>query len=147
MSIDLNPTHGSAALPTQESALDQALGRLLAVPALPDGFRNRLLGVVLQESLHSIEARRQALAREHTQSLQRLRSGHVHLQRDTLALLLMSAFAAGTVVHRALPWLQQTLGIGSGVALPLLALVIGMAAGVSVWIERFGWPRMSIAGD
>jgi hypothetical protein len=128
--------------PSDASSLpvDDALDRTLIAPALPDGFRARVLTAVLCESLRQVEDRRQVLEREHAQALQQLRHGHLLSQRHTLALITASAFAAGACANLALPWLQGNLGLDSAVAIPLIALLIGAATGASVWVERFGRP-------
>lgn len=132
--------------PTPESAdthpaLHQALAQVLPPPALPSGFRAQLLAAVHREGLHNLAHRRQALEREHALALQQLQRGHVHLKRDTLAMVVATAFTAGTLASLALPWLQETFEFSGAVAMPLLAIAIGMMTGASVWWDRLGRAR------
>lgn len=124
----------------QEQALDIALAQVLSAPLLPRGFREQLLAAAWRDNLQRVEARRQVLEREHALAMENIRKNHVILQRDTLAMILGIAFTAGACVHLALPWLQQTWGIDATVAGPVLALVIGLAAGASVWADQLGRP-------
>lgn len=121
--------------------LHSALQKTLAKPTLPEGFRARVLTQVLNEQVQQLEARRLALELEHARQMQQLRHGHVLLQRDTLALIAVSAFAAGTCASLAVPWLRESLGLDSALTVPLIALVIGLTTGASVWVERFGKPK------
>ena len=120
--------------------LHSALQKALIPPVLPDGFRAHVLANVLNDRLQEVELRRKALEREHAQALQQLRRGHVLLQRDTLALIAACAFAAGACANLAVPWLRDALGLDSAVTMPAIALMIGLIAGASVWVERFGKP-------
>jgi hypothetical protein len=120
--------------------LDRALTTCLVAPALPAEFRARVMASVLAEQLQELTERRHQLEAEHAQELARLKRGHVLLKRDTLALVTASAFAAGACAQIAIPWLQLHLEFDSAMTAPLLALLIGMAAGASVWAERFGKP-------
>ena len=135
--MPMNSMSTSEPTPQQERLLDLALQQALATPPLPDGFRAGLMSAVLQQALVDVASRKRALELEHAQSLQQLRRGHVRLQRDTLALLLLIAFTAGACTHLALPWLHSVLGIEPSAAMPALALVIGLAASASVWLDRF----------
>jgi len=121
--------------------LHGALQKALAKPALPEGFRSRVMAKVLDDQLQQLEARRQALELEHANAMQQLRRGHVLLQRDTLALITVSAFAAGTCASLAVPWLRDAFGLDSALTVPMIALVIGCVTGANVWVERFGKPR------
>ncbi len=120
--------------------LHGALQKVLAQPALPEGFRASVLATVLSDRLQEVEARRKLLELEHVRALQQLRAGHVLLQRDTLALIVAGAFAAGACANLAVPWLREAYGLDSAFTMPALALLIGAAAGASVWISRFGKP-------
>lgn len=95
---------------------------------------------VLHEQLQQVEARRLALELEHAEVMRQFRRGHVLLQRDTLALITVCAFAAGTCASLAVPWLQDAFHLDSAVTVPVIALVIGLATGASAWVERFGKP-------
>ena len=123
-----------------DQRLHHALQQALIAPALPDGFRARVLAEVLADQLQQVEARRLALELEHAQAMQTLHRGHVLLQRDTLALITVIAFAAGTCASLAVPWLRDVFQIDSAVTVPVMAVVIGLGAGFSAWVERFGKP-------
>ena len=131
-------TQTDADLP--DDPLDSALATCLVAPALPAEFRARVMASVLAEQLQEITVRRRQLEAEHAQELARLKRGHVLLKRDTLALVTASAFAAGACAQIAIPWLQLHMEFDSAMTAPLLALLIGVAAGASVWAERFGKP-------
>jgi hypothetical protein len=120
--------------------LHEALQQTLAPPLLPEGFRVRVLSQVLDDQLQQVEARRLALELEHFRAMQQLRRGHAQLQRDTLALITVCAFAAGTCAHLAVPWINETFNLDSALTVPMIALVIGLASGASAWVERFGNP-------
>ena len=123
--------------PEHDRALDLALQSALRAPALPDGFRARVLHAALQESLRDLEARKRALDVEHVQARQRLHRSYVRMSRDTLALIVVVAFAAGALANLALPWLHSAMAIDQAVSAPVLALVIGLCAGACVWRDRF----------
>jgi hypothetical protein len=120
--------------------LHDALQKTLTPPPLPEGFHARVLAQVLDDQLQQLEARRLALELEHAKAMQQLRRGHVLLQRDTLALITVFAFAAGTCAHLAVPWINETFNLDSALTVPMIALVIGLATGASAWVERFGKP-------
>lgn len=127
-----------------DKALDRALSRALPQPTLPAGFQASLHAALVNEVTLDLARQRRRLEQEqqeHARHLQALQSGYVRMKRDTLAMVLAVAFSAGAVTHWALPWLHATLGVDLSELVPLLAVAIGMAAGASVWIERFGLPR------
>jgi len=118
--------------------LNQGLRQALVPVPLPTTFRTQLMATVHLEGLQSLAQRRQELEREHAQALQQLHSGHVRLQRDTLALVVAAAFTAGTCANLALPWLNDALGASAAAVMPLVAVLIGVATGASVWWDRLG---------
>ena len=122
-------------------ALDQALAAALSAPALPAGFDTRLHAARAAEAAGDVARQRRRLEEEHARELAALRSGYVRVRRDTLAMVLGVAFTAGALVAWAVPWLRQTLGVDLSTMLPLLAVAVGMTAGATAWVERFGWPR------
>jgi hypothetical protein len=126
--------------PLPEDSLDRALAACIVAPALPDAFRSNIVAAVLTGQLQSFAVRRQQLEVEHAQELLRLRKGHILLKRDTLVLVAACAFAAGACAQVALPWLHTHFDLDIAVFAPLLALLIGLAAGASVWADRFGKP-------
>ena len=121
---------------TTIQSLDLALQKVLTSPHQPAGFRARLLSKVWEEQLRDVQADKQALEQEHAQALERLRKNHVRMQRDTLAMIVGIAFAAGALAHRLFPWLQSTLGPEAATALPLLAVAIGMLSAAFVLPSR-----------
>jgi H+/Cl- antiporter ClcA len=46
-----------------------------------------------------------------------------------------------------LPWLYKQAGSDLSLTMPLVAAVIGAAAGASIWIERFGRAARQSAAD
>lgn len=127
-----------------DRALDHALARSLPQPALPAGFQARLHASLVNEATLDLARQRRRLEQEqqeHARHLAALQSGYVRMKRDTLATVLAVAFSGGAVAHWALPWLRQNVGVDLSELVPLLAVAIGMVAGASVWIERFGLPR------
>lgn len=123
--------------PEQDRALDLALQQTLCPPRVPDGFRSRLLNAVLQETVQDVAVRKRALDLEYKQARLRLHRGYVRISRDTLALIVVLAFTAGALANLVLPWLQSFLSVDMAASAPMLALVIGLCAGASVWWDRF----------
>jgi hypothetical protein len=123
-----------------EETLDRALATCIVAPALPDAFRSRVVAAVLTEQLQSFSQRSQQLEADQAQELERLRRGHILLKRDTLILVTACAFAAGICAQMVLPWLHSRFELDSALTAPLVAMLIGLAAGYSVWTERFGRP-------
>ena len=118
-------------------ALDRALQDAFTAPPLPIDFRMAVRDRILHERMQHLEARRHELEREHTLALEQMRQGHVRLQRDTLAMIMGVAFAAGACAHLALPWLQNLMGMDGALTLPLLAVTVGLVAGGSFLPSRF----------
>ncbi|HEX5686971.1 MAG TPA: hypothetical protein VFY73_23410 [Ideonella sp.] len=129
-----------------DRALDQALAHSLPAPELPAGFHARLQAALADEAAHDLARQRRELEAEHARQLALLQRGYVRVKRDTLAMVLAVAFSAGAVVHWALPWLHETAGIDLSELVPLIAVVIGLVAGASVWVERFGVPSAQMRG-
>lgn len=123
-----------------EDRLDRALAGALTAPPLPAGFHARLRAAWARQAADDLARRRRALEDEHARRLAALERGYVRMKRDTLALVLAVAFAAGVAAAWAVPWLRETRGIDLSTLLPLLAVAIGMAAGAGVWVDRFGLP-------
>lgn len=122
--------------------LDRALGTVLKPPALPEGFRQRLMAHMLQHAADDLAAQRQALEAEHAQLRSRLRADHLSLRRDTLALLLLSAFLAGAITVIAAPWVQQALSLEPGLTRPLLFTVSSLSLGALACWRRMGNQRL-----
>ena len=136
----MNPETHLSLVPSDArgAVLHSALQKALAPPALPAGFRAKVLAGVMANQLAEMERRRAELELEHDRALAELRRGHVLLRRDTLALIAVSAFAAGSCAHLALPWLRDVAGLDPSYTVPLIALAIGAASGFSVWADRVG---------
>ncbi len=141
------PAPAPALSAEQDRVLDRALQKALRAPPLPEGFRAGLLSTALRDATCDLASRKRALELEYAQALQRLRRGHIRLQRDTLALFLVIAFTAGACASLALPWLQHVLAIDPAVTLSVLALVIGGVAVASVWLDRFARPGWLFGAD
>jgi hypothetical protein len=126
-------------------ALDQALASCILAPDLPERFRSRVVAAVLTEQLESLAVRREQLEVDHASELAQLQRSHIVLKRNTLILVAACAFAAGTCVQIALPWLHNHFELDSVTTAPLLALLIGLATGAKVWADRFGKPTRFMA--
>lgn len=124
----------------EDQRLHMALQKALTPPPLHEGFRARVMAQVLDDQLQQLEARKLAMELEHAKAMQKFRAGHILMQRDTLALITVCAFAVGTCAHLAVPWINETFNLDSTVTVPMVALVIGLVTGASAWVERFGKP-------
>lgn len=71
-----------------------------------------------------------------------MQADYRHLRRDRLALIIASAFAAGVCMSLLLPGLYSLVGNESAVSVALVATVIALALGLSVWLQRFGKPEL-----
>lgn len=134
----MNPSTPSA--PAAEQALDRALQRALPAPALPEGFRTRLMAALQRQALTDITERRAALEAEHLRLQQQMQRGYVRVRRDTLALGAGLAFASGAVATWALPWLQSCTGLDAATLMPTLALAMGAATTLGVWWLKLRQP-------
>ena len=119
-------------------ALDLGLTRALTAPPLPIHFHERLLSVTTQPRAYTADARRKALEEEYEAERKRLRDGQVHLQRETAAVILGCVFAAGACMHPLLQWIHAIWGVEGSTAMPVLAAVVGLAAGTTALLDRFG---------
>jgi hypothetical protein len=130
--------------PALDTALDSALARALPPPQLPADFRARLTAAIAQEA--AIEAGspplRALLAREERERLREFEAGYLRLRRRTLGTLIGGAFAAGTVVALALPWLRATFGSHTPLILAAAGGLIGLAIGINAWLDHSGAPRL-----
>lgn len=137
MSDDLNMPADAATNSTVPDSLDRALRQIIAPPSVPSGFRSKVMAMI-QDDISDLETRRCALQAQHQREVERLQSGYVQLRRDRLSAVIASTFAMGVCVSSVGPWLYDQVGPDVSLTMPLVAAVIGMAAGASVWIERFG---------
>ncbi|MBK7617414.1 MAG: hypothetical protein KA375_11885 [Vitreoscilla sp.] len=122
--------------PSAEQMLDQALTQALTPPALPEGFRWKLMAAMQQATLDDIAQRRAALEAEHQRLQYDMQQGYVRVRRDTLVLGVALAFASGAVAAVALPWLQARTGLDAATLMPTLATLVGAATAVGVWWWR-----------
>jgi hypothetical protein len=123
-----------------ERALDRALARCLAPPALPADFRRQLRAAVARSASIDQAQLRAALEREHAQQLAELHSGYVRLRQRTLGGLIGGAFAAGLLITLALPWITAHFGPNAVFALPAIGAAVGLAMSFRTW-----WQRSSLA--
>jgi hypothetical protein len=137
MSNDLNMLADAATNATGPDSLDRALRQIIVPPSVPPDFRSKVMAMI-QSDVSDLEARRSELQAQYQREVERLQSGYVQLRRDRLAAVIASTFAMGVCASLLGPWLYEQVGSDVSLTLPLVAAVIGMAAGASVWIERFG---------
>ena len=137
MSNDFSMPIEACASSSDPDSLDRALRQIIVQPSLPPGFRSKLMAIASTDGRH-LEARRFDLAVEHQGEIQQLQSAYVQLRRHSLAVVIAGTFAAGVCASLLLPWLYNLAGSDLALTMPLVAAVIGAAAGASVWIERFG---------
>ena len=123
-----------------ERALDRALAKGLAPPALPAGFRPQLLATIARGARVDHAQLRAAIEREHAEQLAELRDGYVSLRQRTLGTLIGGAFAVGLLLNFALPWITANFGQKGVVALPVIGVAIGLGLSLRSW-----WPRSSLS--
>lgn len=146
MSNDFSMPVDASASSSDPGSIDRALRQIIVPPSLPPGFRSKLMAIASNDGLQ-LETRRFDLAVEHQREIQRLQSGYVQLRRHSLAVVIASTFAAGVCASLLLPWLYKQAGSDLSLTMPLVAAVIGAAAGASIWIERFGRAARQSAAD
>jgi hypothetical protein len=119
-------------------ALDAALARVLAPPALPPGFHARLAAAIAREpaGAGSRAVSRAQAQREQRQRMAELDADYLRLRRRTLGTLIGGAFAAGAAVAVALPWLQAAFGPRAMFVLACIGALIGVGIGTASWIGR-----------
>jgi hypothetical protein len=117
-------------------ALDAALKRALAPPALPSQFRARLQSALAREGEPNLSGARARLEREQRERLAELEAGYLRLRRRTLGNLVGGAFAAGVAVALAMPWVRESFGDDAPLALSGVGTVVGLAIGIAFWARR-----------
>lgn len=128
---DQNHSHGDE--------LDQSLAASLRAPALPLGFRARLMAAIAHDAAIDAERKRQALEAEHAADQARLHAGFVRLRREVLAWGLTIAFVAGAAASVILPWLATTLQTDMAALAPYAAASVSLLIAGLVWQNRCGW--------
>ncbi len=132
-----------AAEDPRERALDSALARVLAAPALPPAFHAQLQAALVRarESSSGRASGRARLEREQRERLAELDAGYLRMRRRTLGTLIGGAFAAGAAVAVALPWLEASFGPNAIFILAALGALAGLAIGTASWLARGGVPN------
>ena len=126
---DMNDPHAL------QSALDGALRRALAPPALPSGFRQRLTAAIARLPADERAQLRRALEQERAEQLAQQRRDSVRLGLNTLGALLGGAFVAGVGTTLAWPWINATFAPHGPLALGLIGAGIGLSIGLSSWLR------------
>jgi hypothetical protein len=132
---------GMSAADMPDDRLDQALARILQVPALPAGFRVRLSAALARSAEVDLATRRLMLERERRELQAGLRTDSVRLRWQTLAYLIGGAFAAGATVAIGVPWLRDAFGDDASIALSMIGAAAGLIIGAASYWRRFGAPR------
>jgi hypothetical protein len=109
-----------------DRALDEALGRAVPPPELPQAFRTRLNAALARTSETDLLSLREQLESERRQQLEELHADYVRVRRGTLGTLVGVAFAAGAAATIAMPWLRAHLGGYTPVALTWGAVALGL---------------------
>lgn len=123
-----------------ERALDLALARSLAAPAVPADFRLQLQAAIARSAGTDHAVLRAAIEREHEAQLAEMHRGYVRLRQRTLGTLIGAAFAAGLLITFALPWITTQFGSNGVFALPAVGAAVGLGLSLRAW-----WQRSSLA--
>ncbi len=107
--------------------LDGVLSRVLAPPALPEGFAAHVRAAIARGAGLDPARRRSALEQEWRALHARLAAG-----RRRIALTAVIALGGGTVIAAAslslaLPWMRSAFGADSFLLLPWLGIALGAA--------------------
>jgi hypothetical protein len=109
-----------------DRALDEALGRAVSAPELPQAFRARLNAAISRTSDIDLLSLRERLETERRQQLEELEANYVRIRRSTLGTLIGVAFAAGAAATIAMPWLREHLGAYTSLAIIWGAVALGL---------------------
>jgi hypothetical protein len=109
-----------------DRTLDEALGRALSAPELPQAFRTRLNAGLSRTSETDLLSLRERLESERRQQLEDLEANYVRVRRGTLGTLVGVAFAAGAAATIAMPWLREHLGAYAPLAITWAAVALGL---------------------
>jgi hypothetical protein len=107
-------------------ALDEALGRVLSAPEVPQAFRTRLNAALARTAETDLLSLRERLERERRQQLEELEADYVRVRRGTLGTFIGVAFAAGAAATIAMPWLRAHFGAYTPMAIAWGAAVLGL---------------------
>lgn len=119
-----------------QQALDQALARVLAAPAVPRQLRARVQAAVLRAADEGMVQTRARLEREARAQLAELEQGYLRLRRRTLGTLIGAAFAAGAAVAWLMPYLTARFGPDAPLVLAGSGAAIGLTIAVGSWLKR-----------
>ena len=109
-----------------DRALDQALGRTLSSPQVPQVFRSSPNAALSRTAETDLLSLRERLESERRQQLEELEADYVRVRRGTLGTLIGVAFAAGAAVTIAMPWLRAHLGAYTPMAITWGAAALGL---------------------
>lgn len=112
--------------PGLDRALDEALGRALGHPEVPQAFRTRLSAALSRTAETDLSALRERLESQRRQQLEELEAHYVRVRRGTLGTLIGVAFAAGAAATVAMPWLRAHLGAYTPMAITWGAVALGL---------------------
>ncbi len=112
--------------PGLDRALDEALGRALGPPEVPQAFRTRLSAALSRTAETDLSALRERLESQRRQQLEELEAHYVRVRRGTLGTLIGVAFAAGAAATVAMPWLRAHLGAYTPMAITWGAVALGL---------------------
>jgi hypothetical protein len=112
--------------PGFDRALDAALGRALTGPEVPHVFRTRLNAALAQTGETDLVSLRERLESERRRQLEDLEASYVRVRGSTLGTLIGLAFAAGTAVTIAMPWLHAHLGAYTPMAITWGGVALGL---------------------
>jgi hypothetical protein len=109
-----------------DRTLDEALGRAVSAPEIPQAFRTRLNAALSRASETDLLLLRERLESERRQQLEELQADYVRVRRGTLGTLIGVAFAAGAAATIAMPWLRAHLGTYTPLAIVWGAVALGL---------------------
>lgn len=112
--------------PGLDRALDEALGRTLSAPDVPQTFRTRLNAALSRSAETDLASLRERLQSERRQQLEELEEHYVRVRGSTLGTLIGVAFAAGAAVTIAMPWLHAHLGSYTPLAITWGGAALGL---------------------
>lgn len=112
--------------PGLDGALDEALGRVLSTPQVPQAFRTRLHAALARTAETDLPSLRERLESERRQQLEQLEADYVRVRRSTLGTFVGVAFAAGAAATIAMPWLRAHFGAYTPLAIAWAVAALGL---------------------